>query len=369
MKPIHLILLALLPMSAGAQDSAVRLGAEQLKAAGIALATLDSLRSNGERRLPAQVVVPPTQTEVVSAPLAGVVTAVGSAYGETVKRGQVLARMQGPQLLELQREFASARAQADVANEQRKRDESLFADGIISRSRLSVAQATDRQANALLAEKRAALRLAGMPAPGADGGGLSGAVAVRAPMEGVVLEAGAQPGQRVEATAVLFKLGKLSPLWLEIQATADQAAGLAPGDAVRVPGCSEAGKLKLVAPHLNPTTQSLQLRAEFANTAGCLKPFQFVHARITPGHAQAAGAWYVPNTALVRHQGMAWLFAEMPGGFLPVAVRVIEEVEQATLVAAADGAAAPLRPDLRIAIKGTAAIKASWLGLGAAERK
>ncbi len=367
MKPTGLALLLLLALPAAAQTPVIRLSPEQTKAAGIALAKLDGLRSDGERRLPAQVVVPPAQTEVVSAPLGGVVTAVKAAYGETVKRGQLLARLQGPQLLQLQREFAGARAQADVAAEQRKRDESLFADGIISRSRLAVAQATDRQAAAQLAEKRAALRLAGMGEPGADGAGLSGAAAVKAPVDGVVLEAPVQPGQRVEPTAVLFKLGRLAPLWLEIQATPAQAAGLAAGDKVRVPGCADEGRLTLVAPHLNPATQSLQLRAEFANVGGCLRPFEFVHARIAPAQAAAAGAWRIPSTALVRHQGQGWVFAEAEQGFAPVAVRVMDEAERSVLIAAAEGAS--LRDDLRIVVAGTAAIKAAWLGIGAGAAK
>jgi multidrug efflux pump subunit AcrA (membrane-fusion protein) len=203
--------------------------------------------------------------------------------------------------------------------------------------------------------------------PGADGQGISGAAAVRAPLDGVVLEAPIQPGQRVEATAVLFKLGRLSPLWLEIQASATQAAGLAPGDAVTVPGCDAKGKLTLVSPHLNPATQSLQLRAEFTGTHGCLKPFQFVQAQIAPAQA-AAGAWRVPSAAVVRHQTQAWLLTEAPGGFVPVAVRVIDEAERSVLVTAVDGAKA-LSGDLRIAVKGTAAIKAAWLGIGGAETK
>lgn len=364
-----LLLLGLLPLCASAQNAVVRISPEQSKAAGIALASLDSLRSNGERRLPAQAVVPPAQTAVLGAPLAGMVSAVTTAYGETVKRGQVLARVQGPQLLELQREFTAARAQAEVAAEQRKRDESLFADGIISRSRLAVTQATDRQAAAVLAEKRAALRLSGMGEPAGDGTGISGTAALRAPFDGIVLEANAQPGQRVEATAVLFKLGRLSPLWLEIQASAAQAAGLAPGDQVTVAGCEEVGKLTAVSPHLDPATQSLRLRAEFANAGGCLKPFQFVNARIQPRESQPGNAWRVPATALVRHLSQAWLFAEAPGGYVPVPVRVIDEVEQAALVAPAEGAAQALHGGLRVAIKGTATIKAAWLGIGAGEGK
>lgn len=359
--------LVLLPLAAQAADGAIRLGPEQMKSAAIVTAPLAGLAADGGRRLPGQVVLPPAQTVAIGAPLGGVVRTVKAAYGETVKRGQILARVEGPQLLELQREFIGARAQAEVAAEARRRDESLFADGIVSRSRLAVTQASDRQAQALLAEKRAALRLAGVAETAANRNDLATGSDVRAPFDGVVLEAPVQPGQRVEATAVLFKLGRLDRLWIEMQAAPAQVAGLAPGDRVTTSGCATAGRLALISPHLNATTQSLLLRAEFSAADGCLRPFQFVHAQVEPATANpgSPSAWRVPNTAVVRHQGRAWLFAETAGGFQPLAVRVVDEAERATLVEALD-AGAPLA-QLRIAVSGTAAIKAVWLGLGVGE--
>lgn len=368
MKKASLVLLALLAGPAAAEEAAIRLAPEQAKAAAINLVPLESLASSGARRLPAQAVVPPARIEILAAPLGGMVVAVGAAYGETVRRGQMLARLQGPQVLELQREYVSAGAQADVAAENRRRDESLFADGIISQARLSATQAAERQAAAAIAEKRAALRLSGAAEPGRDGRGLSGATEVRAPFDGVVLDAQAQPGARVEASALLFKLGRMAPLWLEIQASPAQAAGLASGDAVTVPGCKGEGRLTLVAPQMNPATQALLLRAELPNADGCLRPFQFINAQITPAAAPAGGAWRVPNGALVRHLGQTWLFAEAADGYRPVPVRVLDETERSTLVAAADGAPA-LAAATRIVVKGTAAVKAVWLGIGASEGK
>lgn len=351
--------LLLLPFGALAGDDLIHLSAEQAKA--VERAPLAGLASTGERRLPAQALVPTPQMEVVAAPLAGVVTAVKAAYGQRVKRGELLARIQGPQLLELQREYTAARAEAEVAAEARRRDEALFADGIVSQSRLSLTRAGDRRATAALAEKRAALRLAGMPAPAGDDAGFSGSAEVRAAFDGAILDAPAQPGQRVDAGAVLFKLGRLSPLWLDIQATPAQAAGLAAGDAVRIAGCAAAGRLTLVAPHLDATTQALLLRAEIPNADGCLKPFQFTQAMIAPARLPAGGLWRVPNGALTRHQGQAWLFVEAAGGFRPVAVKVLDETERSSLVGA-DPAA--LDGQARIAVRGIAALKAAWLGLG-----
>lgn len=356
-----LIAIALcLPLLGLAEEALVKLTPEQARSLAVAAQPLNSFEAGGGRRLPAQVVVPPKQVEVVGAPLPGAVTAVLAAYGESVRRGQALARVQGPQLLELQREYVQAQAQAEVAGENRRRDESLYADGIIAGARLSATRAAERQAAAQLAEKRQALRLAGLGDPGPEAKNLSGVAELRAPFDGVVLEAAVQPGQRVEATATLFRLGRLSPLWLEIQATPAQASGLAPGDRVAVPGCAQGGRLTLVAPHMNPATQSLLLRAELPRPEGCVKPFQFVQAHVTPAAPQAGNAWRVPNGALVHHQGRTWLFAETPAGFKPVPAKVLDETEKSALVAV------EVPAETRVVVRGVAALKASWLGLGAA---
>lgn len=354
------VLLVFLPLLAAAADELIRITPEQAGRIGIATAPLGEMQVPGGIRLPAQVVVPPAQIEVIAAPLPAMVAAVRVAHGETVKKGQVLARLQGAPLIELQREFAQARAQADLAGESRRRDESLFADGIIPQSRLSAARTAERQALLAFAEKRQALRLAGLSEPG-EGGALASAAEIRAPFDGVVLEAPVQPGQRVDAMTPLFKLGRIAPLWLEIQATPAQAAGLAPGDAVSVPGCPSGGRITVVTPHVDAHDQSLRLRAELPFRVACVRPYQFVQVDVRPKETASSYAWRVPASALTRHLSRTWIFVAVPEGFRPVVVQVLEETAQSSRIAA------PVDPTVNIAVKGVAAIKGAWLGLGAGE--
>jgi RND family efflux transporter MFP subunit len=350
------ILLAVAASSlALANDGTIRLAPEQM--AAIQAQVLSGLAATGERTLPAQVVMPPKQLEVISAPLAGLALSVDVAYGETVKKGQRLARLRGAESLGLQRDFLQARSQAALAAENLRRDEALFADGIISQGRLSATRAQQQQAAALIAERREALRLAGLPEPDGRAGAFSGTAEIRAPFDGVVLDATVQPGQRVEPTSPLFKIGRAGALWLEIQATPAQAAGLTVGDAVSVASCEVRGKLTVIAPHVDTQNQSLRLRAEIPHPEACLRPYQFVQAKITPSHA-AAGSWRIPVEALVRHQGKVWVFVRSAEGFRPVAVTVLDESEKSTLVTL------PLPVETAIAIKGTAALKAAWIGIG-----
>lgn len=331
---------------------------EQIAKMGVLVQPLGQVVAEGGAYLPAQVVIPPAQIDVLAAPLPALVAKVFVAHGETVKKGQTLAQFAGTAFHEAQREFAQAEAQAALAAENRRRDETLFADGIVSQARLSSAIAAERQAMAALTEKRAALRLAGLPekadAPVAG-------VPLRAPFDGVVLEAVAQPGQRVDAQTPLFKLGRISPLWLEMQASVAQAAHLAPGDSVVVPSCAQPAKIALIAPHMQQASQSLLIRAVMAQPAGCIKPFQFVRIDVAAAKGGAAGFWRLPTAALARHQGRAWVFLAVEGGFDPVPVEVVDEAAGAVRLKA------ELPAGARIAVKGVAAIKAAWLGLGAGE--
>lgn len=357
------LLSGLLTASVFAEEGLVRLTPDQAARSGVVSAALSDLKGGAGIRLPAQVVVPPAQIEVVVAPLPSMVGAVRVAYGETVRKGQLLARLQSAQLLELQREFAQAQAQAGLAAENLRRDESLLADGIISQGRLAATRAAERQAAMLLAEKRQALRLAGAAEPGTGAATMSGSAEIRAPFDGVVLEASAQPGQRVDATTPLFKLGRLTLLWLEIQATPAQAAGVSVGDAVSVPGCAESGRVALIAPHMQAASQSLLVRAELSRPAGCVKPFEYIQVVLVPSRQPTVRSWRVPAGALTRHQGQVWVFVEAAGGYRPVAVKVVDETPEGALVAV------ELDGSVRLAVKGVATLKAIWLGLGAGESK
>lgn len=354
--PAALLALAcFLPLSARADDALVKLSPAQVKSMGIATQPLSGFAASGERRLPAQAVVPPRQIEVLAAPLPGLVVAVETAYGESVKKGQPLVRLRSTEALALKREYLQARSQARLAAENLKRDQSLFDAGIVAGARLSATAAHEREAAAHYKEKRQALKLLGLGEASADD--MSDTLSLSAPFDGIVLESASQAGQRIDANTPLLRLGRIDSLWLEIQASPAQAAGLAVGDPVAIPGCPQRGKLTLVAPALNAASQTLLLRAEMPKSGACLKPFQYTQAEISP--ARATSGWQVPNAALTRHQGRSWVFVETADGYRPTPVRVTDETEKTSLVAA------DLPADAKIVVRGLATLKAVWLGLGA----
>ncbi len=325
-----------------AQDASfIAIDAAQRTALGVRVAELRPAAS-AALSLPARVVVPAQAQAVVAAPAPGVLTRVDAASGDAVRRGQLLGEMQSTEVAQLQRDADDARIQFDLAREQHRRDAALLAEGIIPASRAQAAAARESQAASLLRERRLALRLRGA------GSGLDGRVRLLAPIDGVVAQTQALPGQRVEGGAPLFHLIAANALALEIDATAEQAAALRAGAEVHVAGSSARGALLALTPALTPG-QHVVLRARLSEPAG-LHAGALVQARVQlPARA---GMFSVPPSALTRVAERDSMLIEQPQGFRVVPVRVVARLPDAVIV---DG---PLRAGQQVVISGVVALKA-----------
>lgn len=343
------------PLWAG--DKLIPLTPTQRAALRVAVAPLTAHAGAMTVDLPARVAIPPSQERVVAAPFAGVVTEVRLAVGDTVKAGQTLAVLRGEGLVGAQRDLAQAAVQARLAGEALARDEALFKDGIIPESRLQNARANQAQAAAALNERRAWLRLMGL-GPAAlqaaeRGERLTDSVALVSPIHGVVMEQAAVAGARLEAAGLLFRVARLDPLWLEIQAPAEIAARVKAGQKVLTPGIGAAGVVMSAGRGVSEA-QTVPIRARVNNREGLLRLNQNVSARIegVAGDKQ----WRAPIKALVRQAGQNWVFVERGGGFEPEPVKVLSQTAE---FAAIDGR---FSGEEKIAVEGVAALKAAWQG-------
>lgn len=348
----------LISVSAAAEEPRrLALDARQIQALGIATEALAPAGGAATRTLPGRVVIPPSQMRVVAAPVAGLVERLEVAAQETVRPGQVLAVLASPMLLEAQRDYLQAATQARLAESVLRRDEQLFREGIIAEGRLQAAEAAHLQAQAALNERRQVLRLYGMDAAAIDrlARGLSGTLTLTAPFGGTVLELMATAGQRVEAATPLYRIARLSPLWLEMDASPAAAEGIVPGAEVRA-GLAR-GRVLSVGRALHSGSQTVPVRAELSQGTEALRAGQFLEAQV----AVAGGPreWRVPAGAVARQQGQAYLFVQEPKGFAMTPVRVVRESANQAIVTGA------LTGGERVAVKGVAALKA--IATGAAE--
>ena len=245
----------------------------QAEAAGVRTLTLAAapVQPGAGLVLQGQVELPPQATELLSAPLAGVVQQVLVAPGERVKAGQAVARLLSPELLAWQRELAQAQSQARLAA-----------------SRL----AQDEQAQLAVQERRQALQSLGLA-----GGGLQPQVLLRATAPATVLEVSAVPGQRLDAGMPVARLARSGRLAIVLQATPGQARSLRVGDALALEGCRAPARLAAIVPQVLGANQAVQVRADFTAAEDCLRLQQFVQEFLSEGAAGKGG--YLADRGLI----------------------------------------------------------------------
>ncbi len=329
----------------------------QRQAMGIQTAPVARVEASWSVPYPAQVEVPTTQLRVVSTPLGGLLETLLVAEGDTVKQGQPLASVLSPELLDLQRQYLEALSRLDLARADWERDRQLLEEGIIAERRYQTSHAHYVQVNTAVEQARQTLQLAGMSDAElkrlAEARRLSGTLRVRSPMDGVVLERLATPGQRLNALDPLYKIGQLKPLWLEIHAPLEQLPAIAPGSPVRVLEPAVTGRVITIGRTVHGADQGVLVRAEVREGAERLRPGQFVEAELAS--QRGAHNYRIPLGALVRHAGKTWVFVARDDGFLVLPVRIQAEESDAVVVTA------DLQADDEVVMRGTAALKAAWL--------
>ena len=347
-----------------AQGSLISMTEKQRQNIGVVTAALPVSGVGEIAGLPAKVTVPSNQIYIISTQMPSMVTRIWVGTGDTVRKGQPLLNLESAAVAETQKSFQQARSQDQIARRTLARDELLWKDGIISESRLFETQARASEASALLAERSEALRLTGMSEDQIrkvmQQRGVSSSITLHAPIDGVVIEKSVEAGQWVDSAITMFKIAKLSPLSLEIQAPATLARNIKVGNPLAIPEYAANGKVTAVGRSLSNNSQSVLIRATLDKGIENLNVGQFVEATIK----MPAGnfrQWQIPNQAIARIAGQPTIYISTPDGFRAQNIRILSEGPQNSII---DG---PLKGDEKIAVQGVSALKSISMGIGGGE--
>jgi len=289
------------------------------------------------------------------------VTALPVARGDRVDSGQTLAVMESPSFVSQQREYLNAVAQDALAAQQLSRNTQLLQSNAVPQRVFDASQTESRLASIAVAERRQMLRLSGLSDEAlsklTSEAAISTSLSVTSPQAATVVEIMVSPGQRLEQSAPLIKLARLSPLWVEIAVPASSIKAIRAGANVEIEGYATPGHVVLVSETADPATQTILVRAEVPNS-GQLRPGQTTEARI--GFVSSSeSAWEIPYSALIRRGEKSSVFVSIQGGFRLVPVTLLEEDQDHVVVSGA------ITDKDEVAVSGISALRGILLRLGA----
>jgi len=359
-----MLLLSLISFGSYATENTIQISQENLDTLGVKLGKLEPVTQFPVLSAPAKVVIPSSQEYIVSAAQAGFIEKLNAAIGDKVAKGQVLAELNSPDLLTLQREYLKADSAMQLAAAIYQRDKKLLEEGVIADRRWQETSSQYHSAVSETDEHKQLLGIAGMTVSEIERFGkthrLTPQLNIRAPIAGVVMERLAVVGTHIDIMAPLYRIANLDELWLEIAIPQERVGSIKIGDRVLIENSDVSAKITLLGQSVNPENQTILARAVVqTHNLVSLRAGQRLNTRIIQPSDKAA--FKVPNTAIAQNEGKAFIFIRMQQGFSVTPVTVVGKQGDESIISG------ELTGDEEIAVKGAVALKANWLGLGSDE--
>ncbi|MBM3737802.1 MAG: efflux RND transporter periplasmic adaptor subunit [Acidobacteria bacterium] len=254
-------------------------------------------------RAPGRIVLNDARTWRVGAVVDGRVMEAPVQLGDSVKRGQILARMHSHEVHEGRASYQKAlselaRWKAQEAQARRARDRAKTLFGLKAASAEQVEHAETelrsveeaiRQAGYEIERTRIHLvEFLDVPADDPDHGKAGDAgdwVPVKSPADGMVMERLVTPGSVVQPGGAMFVIADMSMVWMVAAVAEEHYSKLHSGMPARVRVKAHgdrvfAGRVGRLGEQLDPATRTVQARIEIANPGGALKPEMYADAEL-----------------------------------------------------------------------------------------
>ncbi len=255
--------------------------------------------------------------------------------GQKVHKGQRLAAIYSPKLIQAQRELFEAK-------KSKEEDPKLYR---AARNKLKLWDLTEEQIQAI-----------------EDSGKPQERVDIRAPHSGIVTQRKVTLGQYLKEGDPLFKLADLSKVWIMFDAYEQDLPWLDEGDNIRfsvagIPDRTFESRVRFIHPTLEKNTRTVSVRAEARNPNGELRPGMFATGRIQ-GELDIQGPrTVVPRSAVLWTGTRSVVWVEVPNTEEPT--YEFREVELGTDLGASHIVKSGLDTNERVVTNGTFSVDAA----------
>jgi cobalt-zinc-cadmium efflux system membrane fusion protein len=259
-------------------------------------------------------VLPDISREIPVISLAnGRVVDIKARLDDNVKKGQLLLKVQSPDITAAFDTYIKAAADEQLANKAYLRADDLFKHGAIAQSMLEQAEDSEKDAKADLSAAEQQLQTLGV-----DKDHPSPIVNVYAPISGVIVaqnvtNAGAA-GVTLSGSATAFTIADLSEVWIVCDVFENDIPKLALGQEAHIkfnayPDRTITGRVSDVGPILDPTLRTAKVRIQVPNP-GFLKLGMFATATFTSSTKETRAV--VPADAVLHLHDRDWVY--LPAG-------------------------------------------------------
>ncbi len=301
----------------GHRKDFVEIKEEHIRELGIKTKRVKKVNMEKFIRVPAEVVENPLLSASVSSPVEGIVVKLFVKEGDKVSKGNPLALIYSPEILDLKTETDIAKIRFETAEKIFRRDKELYERKLIKYTRYY---------NSLVEYERAKGIYEALKNKLSSYGNLEGNyLLIRSPIDGFVVEQNIIKGSSVSLDIVMFKVHSHEILWVYGFVPYEESILLKEGiDGTVVVGNERLPcKIDYIHHEVDEKTKRVKVRCITKNRDHILKAGAFVSLEI---HKEGKKGILIPKRAVQDIEGEKIVFVKKEKGFEPRKVLLGKEI-------------------------------------------
>lgn len=295
-----------------ASENQIALNDSQVKNAGIEIGTLGKEEISAKIKLNGMVDVPPQNLASVSASSGGYVKYTKFMPGMHVNRGETLAILEDPQIVQLQQDYLLAKSNLNYAKKDYNRQSDLNKSKAASDKVMQQAQTEAQNQNILMRGMAEKLRTLGINPESLNAGNIRRSISVSSPVSGYISSVNVKIGQYVSPTDKLFEVVNTDDVHLALMVFEKDLNKISVGQRVfaytnQNPAKKYAAKIILIGKDFQ-ADRSVIIHCHFIDYDKNLIPGTYMNAEV---ETNSENGNTVPDDAVVTWEGKQYIFQEL----------------------------------------------------------
>lgn len=294
------------------EEGTVEFTEVQYKATGVTLGGIEKRQLSGTLKVNGLLDVPPQNQVSISVPYGGILKNTELLQGMWVKKGQVIARMEHPDYIQMQQDYLEASSELVFMQKEYKRQEELNRENVSAAKTFERVTSEYNSLKSRVEALRQKLSLLNINANNLSTGTIYNSIPLVSPIDGYVTEVNANIGKFVSANEVIFEIVDTRHLHVELMVFEKDVPKLKEGQNVRYTLANESkerqAEVHLIGREISPE-RTVRVHCHLKNEDKDLLPGMYLRASIETG---AADTYALPNDAIVNSEGKNYIFIQVP---------------------------------------------------------
>ncbi|MBD0777295.1 efflux RND transporter periplasmic adaptor subunit [Maribacter sp. ANRC-HE7] len=294
------------------EEGVVEISKQQAETIGLETKSLETRNLGNNIKVTGRLELFPQDKANISPFVGGNVRSIKVIEGDKVRKGEVLAYLEHPDIISMQQEYQEKNDELVFLKQDFERKKILYDKGVSSGKEFQMAQSKFRSTTSSVNGLKSKLRLLGINTSKVDDGQIYSAVPITTPISGFVDEVMISLGDYIAPQTKMFAVSDNSKIHLDLKVYEKDIHKVQIGQKIHFTVASKPDELLTAEVHSIGKTfeedpKALHIHADIDNKNGDLLPGMYVEGRIVQGEKSA---FAVPEEAIVKEGEQSYIFID-----------------------------------------------------------